>query len=241
MSDGRAVIFDMDGVLIDSYDAHFESWQRLSKERGVTYPEETFAIGFGRTSHEVFRELWPEKNLSEKQIVVLAERKEELFREALDRDFPAMDGVAELIEALNKAGWRTAIGSSGPPENVKLVADRLGVTKLMGALVTMNEVKRGKPDPQVFLVAAEKLGVDPKRCIVIEDAPVGIQAAHAAGMACVGICSTGRRRDQLQEAELVIDSMREISPPRLEELQDTFLRLAASGRRSESSPTEGRR
>lgn len=224
MSEARAVIFDMDGVLIDSYDAHFESWQRLSAERGVVYPEETFATGFGRTSHEVFRELWPERNLSEKQIVDLAERKEVLFREALARSFPAMDGASELIAALNNSGWRTAIGSSGPPDNVLLVAKQLRVADLMGAFVTLNDVKRGKPDPQVFLVAAEKLNVDPKRCIVIEDAPVGIQAAHAAGMACVAICSTGRRRDQLQQAELVIDTMREISPPRLEELQDTFLR-----------------
>ena len=105
-----------------------------------------------------------------------------------------------------------AVGSSAPRENVTAAIDRLGVRDWFDAVVTGSDVQRGKPDPQIFLVAAERLGVPPARCVVIEDAPVGIAAAAAAGMACVGLASTGRTRETLSKAQLVVDSLSELSP-----------------------------
>ncbi len=216
--DCKAAIFDMDGVLIDSYRAHFESWQLAAKEYDRVYTEVQFAAGFGRTSREVIAEQWQGEPLSEEQIAQIDGRKEWLFREIIGRDFPAMDGAAELIGALTEAGFRVAVGSSGPPPNVHLAIERLGIGRLLSATVTGADVKRGKPDPQVFLTAAERIGVPPARCVVIEDAPVGIEAARRGGMHAIGVASTGRTVEQLLAADLVVRSLRELSPPTFEEV-----------------------
>ncbi len=111
-----------------------------------------------------------------------------------------------------------AVGSSGPAENVQLAIERLGVGRLLSATVTGNDVKRGKPDPQVFLTAAARMQVPPARCVVVEDAPVGVEAAHRGGMRAVALASTGRTVEQLRAAELVVKSLCELSPQRFEEL-----------------------
>ncbi|MBW3542374.1 MAG: HAD family phosphatase [Planctomycetes bacterium] len=215
-----AVIFDMDGVLIDSYQSHFESWRALAAEESRTYTEEQFAAGFGRTSREVIADQWRGEELSEERIARLADRKEAIFRERLATEFPAMEGAVELIAALHEAGVRIGVGSSGPPENVWLILQRLGVGEGIAAVVTGADVTRGKPDPQVFQLVAERLGVPAERCIVVEDAPAGITAARAAGMKCLGLASTGRTRDELQAADLVVGSLRELSVERITALVD---------------------
>lgn len=197
---GSAVIFDVDGVLVDSYDAHLASWQRLARETGVRFTESDFARTFGRTSADIIRECWPPSDHEETRIRALDDRKEALYREIVSADFPAMPGARELIGALAEAGFRLAAGSSGPPENVQLALDRLGVAARFDAMVTGRDVERGKPDPQVFLVASERVGVAPDRCVVVEDAPAGIMAACRAGMAAFGLASKGRDADSLKDA-----------------------------------------
>jgi beta-phosphoglucomutase len=207
MSDALAVIFDMDGVLVDSYAAHQESWRRLASERGYEMTDEQFTATFGRTSREIIELLWGNGQLSNEEIARLDDRKEAYYREIIRRDFPAMEGAAELIGALSAAGFRLAVGSSGPPENVELVLDRLNRAGLFQGTVSGNDVTRGKPDPQVFQIAAERLGVAAERCVVVEDAPAGIAAAHAAQMKCVGLVSTGRTAQELAAADLVVQSL----------------------------------
>jgi beta-phosphoglucomutase len=207
----KGVIFDMDGVLIDSYRAHFESWRQVASENGRVYTEAQFAAGFGRTSREVIAEQWDVDGLSDTWIAAIDRRKEALFREIISHDFPAMDGAIVLIEALASTGYRIAVGSSGPAENVQLAIDRLGIGSYLSATVTGNDVKRGKPDPQVFLTAAERMTVPPACCVVVEDAPVGIEAAHRGGMRAIALASTGRRVEQLRAADLVVKSLRELS------------------------------
>jgi beta-phosphoglucomutase len=218
MDNAKGILFDMDGVLIDSYHAHFESWRRLAGEHDRTYTESQFAAGFGRTSREVIIDQWGGETLSDERIRQLDERKETIFREIVTRDFPAMDGAAELIRDAVDAGFRIAIGSSGPTENVRLAISRLGVQDRLRAIVTGSDVKRGKPDPQVFQLAAERIEVQPERCIVVEDAPVGIEAAHRSGMRCVGLASTGRTVAQLARADIVVKSLRELSAQMFDEL-----------------------
>ncbi len=213
-NDLKAVIFDMDGVLIDSYRAHFESWQAVAAEHARVYTEEQFAAGFGRTSREVIADQWRGEPLTDERILEIDRRKEWLFRDIIGRKFPAMDGAAELMQSLVTAGFRVAIGSSGPAENVQLAIERLGVGSLLSATVTGNDVKRGKPDPQVFLIAAARMQVPPARCVVVEDAPVGVEAAHRGGMRAIGLASTGRTVEQLRAAELVVRSLSELSPQR---------------------------
>ncbi len=216
----RAVIFDVDGVLVDSYHAHLASWQMMCRERGLPMTQEDFAATFGRTSREVIRQLWSDYVSGDGMIAELDDRKEALFREMLRQDFPAMDGAVALIDCLKEAGFRLALGSSAPPDNVDLVLDHLQRRDAFGAVITGNDVTRGKPDPQVFLLAAERLALPPARCVVIEDAPLGVTAARAAGMRCVGFASTGRDRRKLANADLVIDALRELDATTIASLID---------------------
>jgi beta-phosphoglucomutase len=218
MNEKLAVIFDMDGVLVDSYQAHYQSWQRAVATVGRTMSLEQFNATFGRTSREIIAALWPDAVASEADIARLDALKEAAYREILAADFPPMPGVKELLESLRAAGFALAIGSSGPPENVALVLERLGGRAIFDAVVDGMDVSRGKPDPQVFLLAAQRLGVPPGRCVVVEDAPIGIAAAKAAGMASVGLVSTGRTRQALAAADLVVDSLAELSPAIFREL-----------------------
>jgi beta-phosphoglucomutase len=201
----------MDGVLVDSYQAHWESWRVMAAEMGQALSEAQFAQTFGRTSREIIAAHWGAGLLSPEQIARFDERKEHLYRELVEREFPAMDGAAELIRNLASAGFRLAIGSSGPPENVALVIERLGVEGVLQARVTGRDVSRGKPDPEVFLKAAARLGLAPAQCAVVEDAPVGITAANAAGMASIALLSTGHTRESVEHARLVVTSLRDLS------------------------------
>ena len=209
--DRLGVIFDMDGVLVDSYEPHFESWRNVARERGVEISPAQFATLFGRTSREIIAELWGGSRFTAAEMHDIDQHKEAEYRELVAARFPAMDGAAELIRDLAAGGFGVAIGSSGPPENVALAVASLQVEELVSVRVTGRDVQRGKPDPQVFLLAAERLGIPPARCAVIEDAPVGIQAANRAGMASIGLASTGHTVESLQAARRVVGSLRELS------------------------------
>ena len=214
----RGVIFDVDGVLVDSYAAHLESWQRFAAERQWALTDEQFAATFGRTTREVIVESWGEElqraaeSLTDEALRIMDDRKESLYREIIAGEFPGMDGAPELISALADAGFALAVGSSGPAENVQMVMQRVDPDGLIAVAITGDDVTRGKPDPQVFQLAAERLGLAPSRCVVVEDASAGIIAAHAAGMRCIAIASTGRTRGELQAAELVVDALTELTP-----------------------------
>jgi beta-phosphoglucomutase len=212
MTENYAAIFDMDGVLVDTYHSHFQSWLLMANRAGLTFTEAEFAPTFGRTSREIIAHFWGNGRFSDAEIAALDAEKEAAFREIIAKDFPSMSGVEKLLTDLHAAGWKLAVGSSGPPENVDLTLDRLGKRDLFGAVVTGMDVTRGKPDPQVFLLAAERLKIPASQCVVIEDAKPGIAAAHAAGMVGVGFVSTGRTREELSEADMLVGSLAELSP-----------------------------
>jgi beta-phosphoglucomutase len=222
----QAVIFDVDGVLVDSYQAHFQGWLRAGRDWGFSVTEEQFARTFGRTSREVIVDTFGMTELTPKQIKELDEQKEAHYREIVAESFPAMDGVLELLDSLAAAGFRLAVGSSGPPPNVDIVLDKLARRHLFGAIVTGADVTRGKPDPQVFLMGATRLNVEPENCVVIEDAAAGIAAARNAGMKAIGFASTGRTPEELRAADFVIGSLRELTADRLRQ----FLLHPPSGR-----------
>lgn len=212
----NAAIFDVDGVLIDSYQAHFKSWQAMFAEKHVTFTEQEFRSTFGRTSHDIIKTLYG-ADLDDEEVRRWDDRKESLYREIIRADFPAVDGATELLDALAAGGFRLAVGSSGPPENIALTLECLGRSQLFDACVTRVDVTRGKPDPQVFQIAADRLGAAPEECVVVEDAPAGIEAANRAGMASVALTGTATRA-KLSHALLVVDSLRELTPTILQEL-----------------------
>lgn len=212
------VIFDMDGVLIDSFDLHRRSWQMMAGEYGAIVTDEQFASTFGRTSREIIRHFWGE-NVTPQQTRQMDDRKEALFRELLRRHVPVMPGAMELIEDLTGSGFALGVGSSGPPENVELVVDGLGLRDRLAGIITATDVTRGKPDPQVFLLTAGRMGIDPARCAVIEDAVHGITAARRAGMKAVALTGTASR-EAFTEADLIVDNLSQLSATGITELID---------------------
>ena len=161
----------------------------MAREHGLEITEEEFASTFGQTSREIIARFWgPDLDAAARE--ALDARKEAIYGDLIRVDFPAMPGAVALIDALAADGFLLAVGSSGPPENIELTLERLGRRDRFRGIVTGRDVTRGKPDPQVFEIAGERLGVAADRCVVIEDAPVGIAAAHAAGMASVALVGT---------------------------------------------------
>ncbi len=179
------VIFDVDGVLIDSYEPHMESWRLLAREHSADVSDERLTAVFGRTSREIIEALFDVHDTETVQR--MDDRKEVLYRELISDGVPEMPGARAAVCRLHEAGFAIALGSSAPPENVQLVREGLRLDEMLSGCVTGTDVKHGKPDPQVFLLAAEQIRIEPRRCVVIEDAPAGIEAAHRAGMKAVGL------------------------------------------------------
>ena len=210
------VIFDVDGVLLDSYQLHYECWRSVAQEHSLSLREKEFDSLFGRRGTEIVREIWG-PDLSQEQVVSIHRRKQALYREYLQQDFPKMDGAIQLIDGLVGEGFVLGVGSSAPPENVEVSLKGLGRAHLFEAIVTGSDVTRGKPDPQVFLLAAQRMGLEPSRSAVIEDAPAGIAAAVAGGMTAIALAGTAPTA-KLTQAHLVVTSLRELTPRRISEL-----------------------
>jgi beta-phosphoglucomutase family hydrolase len=186
-----AVIFDFDGVVIDSHDTHERSWFALADELGQPFTRETFDATFGQRNESILPLLgWAEEG-DKARIRQLGDRKESLYREILRKEgIEPLPGVGALLEDLRAQGIPCAIGTSTPRANVDCVLGITGLAGLFRAVAAAEDVSRGKPDPEVFLKAAEKLGVQPSACVVIEDAQVGIRAAKAAGMKALAVTTT---------------------------------------------------
>lgn len=186
MDAGRVgVIFDMDGVLVDSADAHFESWRRMAQELGLKVTNAQFHATFGRQNRDIIPIVFGVTD--EDSIQRMADRKEELYRELVRNQPPIVPGSVQLVHGLHRAGARLAVGSSAPRANIELILNAMGIAECISAVVSGDEATRGKPDPQVFSIACEALGIPPARCVVIEDAPAGVQAARAAGAKAVAL------------------------------------------------------
>ncbi|MFM8580932.1 MAG: HAD family hydrolase [Planctomycetaceae bacterium] len=209
------VIFDMDGVLVDSYKAHLQSWQMMAGEFGESLTEAQFLETFGQTSREIIARHWGVNKLSPEQIELFDHRKEALYRGLIERDFPEMPGARDLIENLRAARFKLAVGSSGPPENVDFVLRRMKIRRHFEVRVTGRDVTHGKPNPEVFLTAAQKLKTDPLLCAVIEDAPVGIAAANAAGMTSIALLSTGHTAEKSAAAQVIVRKLTDLSADRI--------------------------
>jgi len=215
----RAVIFDVDGVLVDSYRAHMQAWMRLGEKFGHPITEAQFVPTFGRRNREIFNSLWPGL-VPDEQMDRWGDWKEEVYREIITAHFPAMDGAAELLDALKAAGFALAIGSSGPPENVQVAIRGLGRPHAFDALVGAREVTHGKPHPEVFLKAAAKLAIEPRRCAVVEDSKAGLEAAERAGMTPIALTGTFPREALTGHAALVVERLRDLTPGRIAAIID---------------------
>ena len=203
-------IFDWDGVIIDSSRHHEESWERLGLEIGKPLPEGHFKKGFGMKNEWIIPNLLNWSDESE-EVERLSMRKEELYRAVvLDWGIAALPGVVEWLTALRAAGIPRVIGSSTHRLNIVTTLERLKLRDMFDDIVSAEDVSAGKPDPQVFLKAAGKIGVEPSHCVVFEDAHVGIEAARRARMKVIGVATTHPIED-LGEADLAIHALTELT------------------------------
>lgn len=212
------VIFDLDGVLVDSSRFHRESWHIVGEERGFVMTDELFWRTFGMPNRQILPLLLG-RELDDEEIEELSERKEEVFRQLAHGRLQPLPGAVELVRAASKDGFRVALGSSTPWSNIQVVLDTLGIRDCFQQIVCSDDVTHGKPHPEVFLKAAERLELPPQRCVVVEDAVVGVQAARAAGACCLAVATT-HPPEKLAGADRVVSDLTGITTNDLRSLLD---------------------
>ena len=183
----RAVLWDMDGTLVDSAEYHWRAWTATLQAEGIAITHDQFLETFGRRNDSILTG-WLGPRATAGSIQRVGDDKEERYRQLVRAGGLApLPGAAEWVKRLCGEGWLEAIASSAPRANLETVLEVIGLDRCFGAIVSAEDVQRGKPDPQVFLAAAEKLGVPPPRCIVVEDAEAGVEAGRRAGMKTIGV------------------------------------------------------
>ena len=202
-----AVIWDVDGVIIDSAAQHLAAWRALARENDLPFSDELFWETFGMRNADIMPRMFGISG-PEERITRLADRKEELYRDLLRREASALSGAKELLAALHTSGYRQALGSSAPAANLETIISLLGIGGYLEATVSGESVPQGKPAPDIFLTAAARLGIPPEHCLVIEDAPAGVEAAHAGGMRCLAVRRAGQRdAPGLERADYLVTSL----------------------------------
>lgn len=199
-------MWDLDGVIVNSGHFHYMAYREVLSPRGVDLSEERYTTRlFGKRNEDILREVLGD-SVPPREITRLAALKEEAFRRLVRGNIRALPGAEALLRRAHEAGLRQCIVSSTPRANVDLILGSLGVRELLEATVAEEDVSRGKPDPEGFLLGAERLGAAPAQCVVLEDAPEGIAAGKAAQMRCIGVATT-RPAEKLGEADLVVPSL----------------------------------
>jgi HAD superfamily hydrolase (TIGR01509 family) len=180
-------LWDLDGTLVDSENYHWQSWRDVLTPEGLAITHEQFLASFGMKNDPIMRE-WLGAGYTPERAVRLAEAKEADYRRLVaEYGLQPKPWAKEWLTDLHAAGWKQAIVTSAPAANADVMLRALGLLSLFETVVTAEDVSAGKPDPEVFLTAASRLGVAPDRCIVVEDAMAGIEGARRAGMKSIGI------------------------------------------------------
>jgi beta-phosphoglucomutase len=212
----RGVIFDLDGVLIDTGPFHRKSWYDLAEKEDLAMSDELFYSTFGMQNYLIIPKLVG-KQLPRDEIDRMSDWKEQRYRDLIKGKLKLLDGVKPLLEDLKSRRFALAIGTSAPQANLDFMFEHITLSGFFDAYVTGEEVLNSKPAPDTFLKASEKLSIPPDKCVVVEDAVAGVQAGKAAGMAVVAVTNTTDRA-RLVQADLVVDSLTELS-------SDDFIKL----------------
>lgn len=212
----KAVIFDMDGVIVDNRDAHLEAFVEFARRHNHPFTPADILPFFGGTNKLIMGKLFGRDDFEPEEIERISREKETIYREIYDPVMQPAKGLIDLLKALKAQSVKVAVGSSAPRVNVDFVLERCGIAEYFDAIACGDEISHSKPDPEVYLLAASKLGVDPADCLVFEDAHVGIEAARKAGMWVVAVASTFPR-EQLKDRDLLIDHF---SGLRVSDLED---------------------
>lgn len=200
----RAILWDLDGTLVDSADHHWRAWRETMQQAGVDLTRAQFDATFGQRN-DVILARWLGDALSPDQVRQLGDDKEICYRRLVsDEGVTALPGAEHWIHQLEEDGWMQAIASSAPRRNVEVVLQALVFERYFRVVVAAEDVRHGKPEPDVFLTAADRLSVSPDRCVVVEDAAAGVEAARRAGMVSVMV---GTRE---ANADVVVASLEDL-------------------------------
>ena len=215
------MIFDWDGIVIDSHDQHERAWAVLADELGQPLSDGFFKQTFGMRNQQIIPGFTDWAGPGElERIEELGERKEVIYRELVRRDgIEPLPGVRELLDALDRAGVPRGVGSSTPRANIEMILDVVGLEGRFDAITAAEDVRCGKPDPEVFLLCAVAIGCAPERCVVFEDAHAGIEAALSGGMQAVAVTTT-HPASTFAAAHLVVASLGEVDVAFLSRLVD---------------------
>ena len=214
MNGCKAVLWDMDGTLVNSEELHWISWRNTMAKEGIVITREQFLSTFGQRNDSIIPS-WLGSTATGERIERIARSKENLYRHLLRRGGIAPEpGVATWLHRLHKYGWRQAIASAAPRANIDAVLEALSANHIFKCIVSAEDVHWGKPDPEVYLLAASRVDVPAERCIVVEDASAGIEGARRAGMRSVGV---GRKGKDLH-ADVVVESLEQLEPDAFERL-----------------------
>jgi len=204
----KTILWDMDGVIADSYSFHFAAWQETFAKRGIEFSKEDFTRLFGTRNDFIVGSIMGRK-LPEGDVKIVVQEKEESFRRKVTGNIKPFPGVVGLPNAIKKGNFKQGLVSSAPKENIALLLSELGLEGIFDCIVFGQEVPESKPSPQTYLLAARKLGITPNDCLVIEDSPLGVKAAKTARMKCLAIANT-HPRQKLEEADKVADSLENV-------------------------------
>jgi len=205
----KVVIWDMDGVLADTTEAHFRTWVTSLAEWEIPLDRGQFRGLYGMNNRDTLTALLG-RPPTPVELTTIGGRKEYLFRLEAQRLVHPLPGVLNLLNELDQAGWSQALASSAPQANIDLLIDKFGIRERFRAILSGAELPAGKPDPTLFLMAAEALRLPPERCVVVEDSPAGVEAARRAGMHCIAVATT-RKREALAAANRLFDDLTQMS------------------------------
>ncbi len=203
-----ALIWDMDGTMVDTRQAHWLAWKQTLAAEKYDLDWETFLQSFGQRNDTILRSLLS-ADLSHTEVVRISDAKELMFRNVLkDQGVQLMPGSAQLIDQAATHGYPQAVVSSAPRRNLTTILEAINRVDTFAVVIGAEDVRQGKPHPEGFILAAGELVISPSNCIVLEDAPAGLEAARRAGMACVGLLST---HDHISGADRIVTSLEDLT------------------------------
>jgi len=198
------IMWDMDGVLVDSASFHFAAWREVFSKRGVKFSEEDFIKLFGSRNDFMVRTILGQ-NILEEDIKSIVQEKELEFRDKIKGKVKPLPGASKLLDMM-KGNLRMALVSSAPKENIDLIISELNIKEYFDCIVSGHEVAKSKPSPEIYSLAAQKLETNPRNCLVIEDSPLGVKGAKAAGMKCLAV-SRSHPQQSMIEADVVVNTL----------------------------------
>jgi beta-phosphoglucomutase family hydrolase len=204
----KTILWDMDGVIVDSYPFHFAAWQETFAKRGVEFNKEEFTKLFGTRNDFIIGSVMGSE-FPQRDVKIMVQEKEEAFRRKATKSIKPFPGAVRLLHAIKKANLKLGLVSSAPKENIDLILGELDLEGIFDCIVFGQEVSESKPSPQIYLLAAKRLEVTPDDCVVIEDSPLGVQAAKTAGMKCLGITNT-HPQQKLEQADKIVNSLENV-------------------------------